>query len=179
VTKRASPLASSSSTEPDRHVIGRLGRPHGLDGFLGLYVDEDDLVSLEPGSLVYLVDGTHIVKAVRRTDRGFQIAFEDIRDRDAAEKVRGSIVAIAQRRPLLDDEFWPEQLIGLVVVDESGNQIGVVEGVLSGPGQDRLRVKGARGGFEVPFVNALVPVVDLEQGLIEIVAIPGLIEGEG
>ena len=54
MTKRASPLGSSSSTEPDRHVIGRLGRPHGLDGFLGIYVDEEDLVSLEPGSLVYL-----------------------------------------------------------------------------------------------------------------------------
>jgi 16S rRNA processing protein RimM len=179
VTKRASPLASSSSTEPDRHVVGRLGRPHGLDGFLGLYVDEDDLASLEPGSLVYLGDETHLVKAVRRTDRGFQIAFEDVTDRDAAEEVRGSIVAVAQRRPLLEDEFWPEQLIGLAVLDESGNEIGAVEAVLSGPGQDRLRVKGAHGVFEVPFVDALVPAVDLKRGRIEIVAIPGLIDDSG
>ena len=42
-TKRASTLASSSSTDPGRFVIGRLGRPHGLDGFLGIYVDEEDI----------------------------------------------------------------------------------------------------------------------------------------
>jgi 16S rRNA processing protein RimM len=176
VTKRASPLASSSSTEPDRHVIGRLGRPHGLDGFLGLYVDEDDLASLEPGSLVYLGDETHLVKAVRRTDRGFQIAFEDVTDRDAAEEVRGVTVAVAQRRPLVEGEFWPDQLVGLLVFDEAGTEIGVVEDVLTGPGQDRLQVRGAEGVFEVPFVDALVPVVDLEEGRVVIVAIPGLID---
>jgi 16S rRNA processing protein RimM len=117
-----------------------------------------------------------LVKAVRRTDRGFQIAFEEVTDRDAAEQVRGSIVSVAERRPLLEGEFWPDQLVGLFVVDESGDEIGVVESVLSGPGQDRLVVKGARGTFEVPFVDALVPVVDLEKGRVVIVAIPGLID---
>jgi ribosomal 30S subunit maturation factor RimM len=33
--------------------------------------------------------------------------------------------------------------------------------------------------FEVPFVDALVPVVDLEKGRIEIVALPGLVDGTG
>jgi 16S rRNA processing protein RimM len=179
VTKRESPLASSSSTEPERHVIGRLGRPHGLDGFLGLYVDEDDLVSLEPGALVYLGDEPHLVKDLRRTDRGFQIAFQDISSREAAEEVRGADVSVAERRPLLQGEYWPEQLVGLGVFDESGNEIGAVENVISGPGQDRLLVKGARGMFEVPFVDALVPVVDLARGRVEITVIPGLIDDGG
>jgi 16S rRNA processing protein RimM len=177
VTKRESPLASSSSTEPDRHVIGRLGRPHGLEGFLGIYVDEDDLVSIEPGSVVYLGDDPHLVKAVRRTDRGFQIAFEGVTHREAAEEIRGSVVAVAERRPLVDGEYWPEQLVGLVVVDEEGNELGVVESVNAGPGQDRLLVRGPEARFEIPFVEALVPVVDLHEGRIHIVAIPGLVEG--
>jgi 16S rRNA processing protein RimM len=116
------------------------------------------------------------VKAVRRTDRGFQIAFEDVTDRDAAEEVRGVTVAVAQRRPLVEGEFWPDQLVGLLVFDEAGTEIGVVEDVLTGPGQDRLQVRGAEGVFEVPFVDALVPVVDLEEGRVVIVAIPGLID---
>jgi ribosomal 30S subunit maturation factor RimM len=33
--------------------------------------------------------------------------------------------------------------------------------------------------FEVPFVDPLVPVVDLEKGRIEIIAIPGLVDGAG
>jgi 16S rRNA processing protein RimM len=113
---------------------------------------------------------------VRRTDRGFQIAFEEVTDRDSAEEVRGAEVSVAERRPLLEGEFWPDQLVGLLVVDESGDEVGVVESVRGGPGQDRLVVKGARGKFEVPFVDALVPVVDLEKGRVVIVAIPGLID---
>jgi 16S rRNA processing protein RimM len=178
-TKRESLLGSSSSTEPERHVIGRLGRPHGLDGFLGVYVDEDDLVSLEPGSVVYVSDEPQTVRQVRRTDRGFQIAFRGVTNREGAEEIRGSIVAVAERRPLLEGEFWPEQLIGLVVLDDSGAEVGKVERVLTGPGQDRLLVRGAAGVFEVPFVDPLVPVVDLEKGRIEIIAIPGLVDGAG
>jgi 16S rRNA processing protein RimM len=134
------------------------------------------LVSLDTGSLVYLGDDPHLVKALRRTDRGFQIAFEGVADREAAEGIRGSVVAVAQRRPLADGEFWPEQLVGLVVFDESGNEVGVVEAVSQGPGQDRLSVRGRNGLFEVPFVDALVPVVDLDRGRVEITAIPGLID---
>jgi 16S rRNA processing protein RimM len=178
-TKRESPLGSSSSTEPERHVIGKLGRPHGLDGFLGIYVDEDDVVSLEIGAVVYVGDESHTVRQVRRADRGFQIAFEDVIDREGAEELRGSVIAVAERRPLLEGEFWPEQLIGLVVLDDSGAEVGRVERVLTGPGQDRLLVRGAAGVFEVPFVDALVPLVDLEKGRIEIIAIPGLVDGAG
>lgn len=179
MTKRASPLASSSSTEPERHVIGRLGRPHGLDGFLGIYIDEEDLVSLEPGSRVFLDDHPHVVRQVRRTDRGFQVAFEGVTDREAADEIRGLAVSVADRRPLVEGEYWPEQLIGLSVYDEAGNQLGVVESVTPGPGQDRLVVRGESDVYEVPFVDALVPVVDLEGGRVEIVVIPGLIDGAG
>ena len=176
-TKRASTLASSSSTDPERFVIGRLGRPHGLDGFLGIYVDEEDTVSLQPGSTVFLEDRPHVVRAVRRVDRGFQVAFEGIGSREAAEEIRGSDVSVDERRSLGDGEFWPEDLTGLSVFDESGELIGVVERVVFGPGQDRLMIATEAGArFEVPFVDELVPVVDIEARRVEINSIPGLIE---
>jgi 16S rRNA processing protein RimM len=176
-TKKASTLASSSSTDPERFVIGRLGRPHGLDGYLGIYVDEEDTVSLQPGSTVYLEDRPHVVRAVRRVDRGFQVAFEGVGSREAAEEIRGSVVSVDERRPLEEGEFWPEDLTGLSVFDESGAPVGIVERVVFGPGQDRLVIatdEGAR--FEIPFVDELVPVVDLESRRVEINSIPGLIE---
>ena len=176
-TKRASTLASSSSTDPERFVIGRLGRPHGLDGFLGIYVDEEDVVGLEPGSTVYLEGRPHVVRAVRRVDRGFQVAFEGVGSRESAEEIRGLAVSVDERRPLADDEYWPEDLAGLRVFDEAGQEVGVVQRVLIGPGQDRLEITTGDGAtFEVPFVDELVPVVDLGAGRVEIKSIPGLIE---
>ena len=126
---------------------------------------------------MYIEDRPHVVRAVRRVDRGFQVAFEGIDTREAAEEIRGSVVFVDERRPLRDDEFWPEDLTGLAVFDEASGQVGVVEGVVSGPGQDRLVITTGDGvSFEVPFVDDLVPLVDIGARRIEINAIPGLIE---
>lgn len=180
VTKRASTLASNSSTEPERFLIGRLGRPHGLDGFLGLYIEEEDVDSVQPGSTVFLSDGPYVVRAIRRGDRGFQVAFDGVDNRAAADELRGSDIIVGERRQLTDGEFWPGDLTGLPVFDQDGQEVGVVRDVLFSPGQDRLLIEGkADAIFEVPFVDDLVPVVDLAKGRIEVVVIPGLIEPSG
>jgi len=161
-------------------VIGRLGRPHGLDGFLGLYVDEEDIVSVQPGATVFVDDRPYSVRTVRRVDRGYQVAFEDVTDREGADELRGMDVSVSERRELGEGEFWPDDLIGLAVFDDTGQALGVVKEVVFGPGQERLLVERVTGGtFEVPFVDDLVPLVDREAERIEIVAIPGLIEPSG
>lgn len=161
-------------------MIGRLGRPHGLDGFLGLYVDEEDIVSVQPGATVFVDDRPYSVRAVRRVDRGYQVAFEDVTDREGADELRGMDVSVSERRELGEGEFWPDDLIGLAVFDDTGQALGVVKEVVFGPGQERLLVERVTGGtFEVPFVDDLVPLVDREAERIEIVAIPGLIEPSG
>ncbi|MGH8953089.1 MAG: ribosome maturation factor RimM [Acidimicrobiia bacterium] len=161
-------------------MIGRLGRPHGLDGFLGLYVDDEDIVSVQPGATVFVGDRQHCVRAVRKVDRGYQVAFEDVADREGAEELRGLDVSVSERRQLSEGEFWPDDLIGLAVFDDTGQPLGVVKEVLFGPGQERLVVERVTGGtFEVPFVGDLVPLVDREAERVEIVAIPGLIEPSG
>ena len=158
-------------------MVGRLGRPHGLDGFLGLYVDEEDAAAIAPGLTVYLDDDPYVVRAIRRADRGHQVAFEGILDRYAAEGLRGANLAVGQLRALSDGEYWPQDLIGLEVFDQDGARIGTVRDVLYGSGQDRLVIDPVTGSsFDVPFVDDLVPVVDLARSRVEIVSIPGLIE---
>lgn len=134
-------------------------------------------MSVQPGMTVFLDGDPHVVKAIRRVDRGFQVIFDGLESRVAAEEVRGLEVSVAERRPLGDHEYWPADLIGLAVFEPDGRRVGAVIDVVLGPGQDRLRVEQPDGPvFEVPFVDALVPVVDIESGRIEIDLIPGLIE---
>lgn len=164
-------LESSSSTDGSASVsIGRLGRPNGLEGFLGIYVEEEDLVHLEPHSTVFVEGRPHTVRAVRRGKKGYQVAFEEVTDRDGAEAIRGSVVAVPERRQLSSDEFWPEQLIGLEVRPGGGR----IAAVAHGPAQDRLLVERDGISFEVPFVDELVPVVDIDEGYVEIAEIEGL-----
>lgn len=166
---------SNLSTEP-RFVVGRLGRPHGLDGYLGLYVDESDVVYFQPHNTVVIRSRPYTVRAVRRADRGYQVRFEGIDSRRKAEEIRGSDVEVVERRSLDADEFWPEDLVGLKVKVSKGLDVGVVSALVSGAAQDRLVVDIGSERYEVPFVTEFVPVVDIEAGYVEIQPIPGLIE---
>lgn len=150
--------------------MGRLGRPNGLDGYLGLYVDRADLVYFQPGSVVFVAETPYEVESTRQGTKGPQVRFAQVHSRDGAEAIRGNDVYAVQRRSLSDREYWPDDLTGLEVRPGGG----VVTGVEHGAAQDRLIVRRGEAIFEVPFVDELVPVVDLAGGFVEVVEIPGL-----
>lgn len=170
--RKGSALGSNSSTDrPAADVlVGRLGKPNGLEGFLGVYVEPEDLVHLEPGSEVVVLDRIYTVRARRQGKKGPQVAFEEVTDRHGAEEIRGSDVFVAAARELTENEFWPSDLVGLEVRPAGGRIVGVAHGA----SQDRLVVERDSRRFEVPFVDALVPVVDVESGYVELDEIEGL-----
>lgn len=151
-------------------MIARLGRPHGLEGFLGLYIAEEELIRVQPGSEVFVGDQPHTVRALRQGKKGPQVAFGDVTDRNSAEGLRGLDVSVAGHRSLDNDEYWPHDLVGLEVRPGGGSVVAVESGVA----QDRLVIERDGVRFEVPFVSELVPVVDLDGGFLEIVEIEGL-----
>lgn len=110
------------------------------------------------------------MRALRQGKKGPQVAFEGIADRHRAEELRGKEVLVAERRELGQGEFWPADLVGLEVRPKGGRVVGVNHG----PTQDRLVVERGASTFEVPFVDDLVPVVDVEKGFVEIAEIEGL-----
>lgn len=155
-----------------RHRIGRLGKPNGLDGFIGLYVEPEDLVYFSDNSVVHIDDRPYTVRAVRRGAKGHQVQFVEVIDREGADAIRGNDVYSSNRRDLGDDEFWPDDLAGLEVRPGGG----VVKAVTYGPSQDRLVIERDGLTFEVPFVDGLVPVVDIDGGYVEVVELEGLSE---
>jgi 16S rRNA processing protein RimM len=157
-------------------VVGRLGRPHGLDGHIGLYVDEDDLVHFEPGKSVFVDGKSYEVGSIRRADRGHHLKLKGVNSRVAAEAIRGNDVMATERRELGDDEYWPEDLVGLDVRDTDGNRVGQVSALVTGGAQDRLVIEADAGKFEVPFVAELVPEVDVAGGFVVVTLIDGIIE---
>lgn len=138
---------------------------------------DDPASRFAPGSEMFLEDGTAlVVDRYEATDRSPVVTFEGVDSRERAEALRGRslYIAAADRRALAEDEFWPDQMIGLVVVDPAGATVGTVSEVEAGLSQDRLIVESPAGSFIVPLVAALVLEVDVPGRRVVVDLPPGL-----
>lgn len=165
-------------------VVGRIGRPHGVRGELTIEVRTDEPERRFADGTHMLIEGTQralTVAATRWHGERLLVRFEGVHDRDAAEALRGSLLSVSvprDERPEDEEEYYDRQLAGLRVLDHTGNEVGVIGGVVHLPTQDLLSVTTADGERLVPFVRALVPEVDLVQGHVRLADVEGLIEGE-
>lgn len=165
---------------PDRIPVGYVRRAHGLRGDVILRPQSDDPDRFVIGAAFESDEQpprTLTIAEIREHKEGLLLRFEQVRDRNAAEAMRGVTLTIGreERRDLEADEYWPEDLQGLEVFDAAGVRLGTVAAVLTGGAQDRLAVLTADDRtIEVPFVAALVPQVDMTAGRIEMDPPPGL-----
>lgn len=180
-----------SSTEV---VVGRIGKPHGVRGELSveLRTDEPDrrfsvgsvLRTRTPqGGAPHGPDRPEAltVRATRWHQSRLLVSFEEVTDRNTAEAVRGLLLAVEvdpTETPADPEEFYDHQLVGLAVVTVDGRPVGELTEVVHGSAQDLLSVRAADDGREilVPFVQALVPEIDLEGGRVVVTDLPGLLE---
>ncbi|KAA3635825.1 MAG: 16S rRNA processing protein RimM [Armatimonadetes bacterium] len=188
--KRASRLRSTSSTdmadgqpESDRIPIGYVRKAHGIRGDVVVRGLVDDAKTRLVKDAAFLTDEDEprmlIVSSVGSVKDDFRVSFVEIADRNAAEALKGTQLTVpsTERRKLSDDEWWPEDLVGCQVMGVDGGKIGTVHEVIIAAAQDRLVVIAPDGSkAEVPFVEALVPVVDIANDQIIVELPDGLFE---
>jgi 16S rRNA processing protein RimM len=144
----------------DLVLVGRVGKPHGLDG--GFFVDgaSDRDEVFANGATLFAAGEPATVVLSRRGSGGRRVIGLD-------RKVeRGAELAVARATlPQLgdDDEFYVFQLVGLSVEEESGRLLGRVREVLQYPANDVLELDS---GASLPLVEACVRQVDLAGGRI-------------
>ena len=162
-------------------LVGRIGRPHGLHGYVTVHPETDNPDRFAPARKVLTESGATLT-VQKSQDRGSQllVRFDEVPDRTAAEALTGTLLFIdaSDRRALEDDEFWPDDLIGLIAMSGAGVTVGQVESVIEGAAQFRLVIRGSEGNFEVPFVAELIPEIDLAGGTLVIADLPGLLPGD-
>ena len=98
-------------------------------------------------------------------------SLEVVADRDAAEAAQGALVGVprALLPPAADDEYYWADLIGMSVVNASGQSLGSVLGLIETPANSVLRVgDGERAEQLLPFVAAVVVDVDLATRTVRV-----------
>jgi 16S rRNA processing protein RimM len=151
--------------EEDDVVLGRVGRPHGLDGS---FVVERPSERLERGMTVWVSgEQAEIVGAKRVGGGRLAIRLDRAVERGAELRVpRDELPEPAA------DAYYVFQLVGLEVVEYGGRPLGRVADVHEYPANDVLELDG---GLLLPLVESCVLEVDLAAG--RIVVAPGFADG--
>ena len=176
--------------------VGTVGRAHGVRGWVRVRSDMDppeDLLRHDTW-LAECADGRWrpvVVRSARAHGNVFVAHFEGVEDREAAAGLAGTRVGLPRDvLPALDDgQYYWVDLIGLEVLDEAGESLGVVQEMIETGANDVMVVRpgiapapGRAPTREreriIPFLAGdVVRKVDLDAGRI-LVSWP-VEEGEG
>ncbi len=169
-------------------LIGVIVGVHGIKGEIKVQPETDFPERLaQKGKLRRLVmrDGHEqevTILSGRPHKTMYLLFLAGVSDRNQAERLIGGQLYVSEtERPALDTgEFWVNDLIGLTVRrQDTGETIGQVKGVTATGVQQLLTITTVQGvEVLVPFVEALVPVVNLPEGWLSVVPLPGLLEAD-
>lgn len=165
-------------------IVGRIGRAHGIKGEVAVepLTDEPER-RFGPGARLREDAGSRVltVETHRWHSGRLLVRFAEAPDRTAAEGLRGLTLLAdvgADEQPVDEGEFWDRDLIGLRVLTATGERAGEVRRVQHGP-QDLLVVRTTSGAERlIPFVEALVPDVDLAAGTLTLADVAGLLDDD-
>lgn len=165
--------------------IGKILRPHGLDGAVSVRVFADVPRNLKPGIVVSLEPETPeykslSVQTVQKYKNSYRVVFREIQGRAEAESLAGKFLGIPEEslEDLPDDEYYIFDLVGCEIFTPSGLYKGHVDDVESNPGNDLLKIINNDNIYLVPMVRQFVKSIDLKKRRIVIEPIEGLLDPE-
>ena len=140
-------------------TVGRVGKPHGVDGSFFVEDASDVEGRFAAGATLYVDGAPAQVVAAKRGSGGRRVIRVD------RTVPRGATLAVrlAELPEPEEDAYYVFQLVGLAVEEEGGRALGFVAEVHNGPANDAIELDG---GLLLPLVDACVRQIDLSAGRI-------------
>lgn len=160
--------------------VARIGKPHGIRGEVTVQVLTDAPGDRFVPGTEFVVEpasaGPLTILSARWNKDILLLGFEEIETRNEAETLRGAKLFIeTEELDEDDDEGWYEhELVGLEA-RVGPEVVGTIAALTTLPVQDLLTVKTPEGKeILVPFVEQIVPEVNVAEGYVLITPPPGL-----
>jgi 16S rRNA processing protein RimM len=137
---------------------------HGVAGEVRLKVFAEDL-----GAYRLFNDGALTVTSLRAGSNGAIARFAEVKDRTAAENLRGTALTVPRSAlpPLAEGEYYHADLLDLPVVAAGGEPIGTVVAIDNFGAGDVIEIERPTGKrFMVPMIPAAVPEWSAERLVI-------------
>ena len=146
--------------------MGRVAGSYGIRGWIKVQAPQEALAACGRWS----IGGTEYpVEQVKAHSGTLLAKLSGLESREAALKLRGSKVYV--RREALPEpargHYYLADLVGLEVMNERGEALGVVKRWLFNGAQDVMEVAGDRARL-IPWIASVVREVDLEKKQIHV-----------
>ncbi|HEU4683914.1 MAG TPA: ribosome maturation factor RimM [Nitrospira sp.] len=172
-----------TTTQEDRVTIGKIERPFGVKGEVKVRSLSDVPGRFDHLKAVRVLEATgqaseKVVQQVRRAGANYIVQFAGVTTPEEAGLLRGGFIQIPRQDdlPRTSDVLYECDLIGMVVVDEDGADLGTVESIWDLPGHHVLVVRREGREVLVPAVKEFVRSVDVGARRIVVRIIDGLVE---
>ena len=147
-------------------MAGRIGRPHGLDGFFHVLEAAPQLLPV--GAMVFVGDDGAEIVGRKGTDTAPLLQLSLAADREGAIALRGRAIEVpkAEAPPLGEDEYWADDLVGCRVVVSGERVLGSVVRLIAYPSCEVLELDC--DGHLIPMVRDAIRKVDIGARRIEV-----------
>lgn len=167
--------------DTDLIAIGRVVKPHGIDGTLKVFPITDFPQHFRSLKAVYLVrEGIQkaSVEQVRFHKGYVLLKLEQCQDRTEAENLAGAEIVIDSKDlwPLKPGEYYQFQIEGLDVITDQGECLGKVSEVFPTGSNDVYVVRKGDKEYLLPAIKDVIKCIDLEKKVMIVHLLNGLID---
>ncbi|MEM9469597.1 MAG: ribosome maturation factor RimM [Pseudomonadota bacterium] len=171
-------MTSNEPFETKRICVAKIATAHGVKGLVKLHVFAED-ETLVNGPLFISEDGSNTLNITLKnaTAKHWLATVEGVIDRNDAEALRGTELYLDRTAlPDLDNnEFYYEDLIGLLAIDEKGDTVGEIIAVENFGASDLLEIKpNGKPSFYLPVSDETL--LELKENSVTVSIPEGLLE---
>jgi len=166
----------------ERLEVGQIVNTFGIKGFVKIYPYVDDIRRFDDLKKVHIKlkkQETELeIEEVKYQKNMVLVKFKGIETVEAAEKLRNAYVEIDRKDAisLEEGEYFIADLLGLDVLVDTGEKLGVLDDIFNTGSNDIYVVKNELGKqFLLPYIDDVVKDIDIENGKITVHLIEGLI----
>ncbi|MDZ7698364.1 MAG: ribosome maturation factor RimM [Deltaproteobacteria bacterium] len=163
-------------------LLGKVVRPHGLEGLLRIQSYAESERSFLNAETIYLkpVSGSPQkaqIRSLRPHKKVYLMAIGGIGSIEAAEALRGAEIWVPEDALIREEGmyFWYE-LLGLEVYLKSGEWLGNVSQIIETKSHDIYKITAADKEIFVPATHEVVEEIDLDQKTMIISPMEGLLD---
>lgn len=160
-------------TQPSLTCVAAIAGAHGVHGNIKVKSFTDDPMAFADYGPLFSETGEKLFtpKSVRPVGKFFTVSVEERLTREAIEAMKSTKLFVPRDAlpETEEEEYYYSDLIGMSVIDQDGEPVGIIQAVHEFGAGDTLEIKPPSGpSFFHPFTLEHAPTVDLNNRQVTI-----------